>query len=255
MDSTDASIPRSRVIQGAVESPGRPRVLLLGEPSARPAGLERALTRAGFQLVEREDPSADPEADAILITLKNTSENTLSHLLAASGTGPQIPPRIVVIAEPDQDAPAAALCLGAEDAVAAPIHLPELCARVHARIREKGHAVRGTQRAQLRDGAAAVAPEQHRRVGQNGESFGEPPVSDSEAPLCALDSRVREEFERARRYSLSFSLILLGIDELVGVRERQGAEAAERMRRDVAEVLRRELRLPDFVVAYGTSEF
>src|SRR5688572_30133726 len=136
MDSTDASVPRSRVIQGAGEFPSRPRVLLLGEPSARPAGLERALTRAGFQLVEREDPSADPEADAILITLKNTSEEALSHLLA-SGRGPQIPARIVVIAEPDPDAPAAALCLGAEDAVAAPIHLPELCARVHARIREK----------------------------------------------------------------------------------------------------------------------
>ena len=88
-----------------METSGRPRVLLLGEPSARPAGLERALTRAGFQLVEREDLSADAEADAILITLKNTSEEALSHLLA-SGRGPQIPARIVVIAEPDPDAPA-----------------------------------------------------------------------------------------------------------------------------------------------------
>ena len=33
---------------------------------------------------------------------------------------------------------------------------------------------------------------------------------------------MREEFERARRYSLSFSLILLGIDELRGVRDRAG---------------------------------
>ncbi len=162
----------------------------------------------------------------------------------------------MVIAEPDPDAPAAALCLGAEDAVAAPIHLPELCARVHARIREKLHAARGTQAEPLRDGAAAVALEQNRRVGLNGGSLGDrPPVPDSDAPLRALDSRVREEFERARRYSLSFSLILLGIDELVGVRERQGPEAAERLRRDVADVLRRELRLPDFVVGYGTSEF
>ncbi len=376
------------MIQGAAESPGRPRVLLLGEPSARPAGLERALTRAGFQLVEREDPSADPEADAILITLKNTSEDTLSHLLAASGTGPQVPPRIVVIAEPDRDAPAAALCLGAEDAVAAPIHLPELCARVHARIRDKLHAARGSQMEQLRDATqaviepgldpdelvltllrrlartfdlahcsfvsvapgsetvrvvaevqrpwsdeehlelsrhpeiaeairtrrsvvksvlsshpgeaartlvvlpieandrvsgtlllgtreahrrlsplqlefaaglarvAAAALEENRRVGLNGGSLGDrPPVPDSDPRLRALDSRVREEFERARRYSLSFSLILLGIDELTGVSERQGPEAAERLRRDVADVLRKELRLPDFVVGYGASEF
>ncbi|MDF3052853.1 MAG: hypothetical protein K0S19_958 [Geminicoccaceae bacterium] len=236
------------------ESPGRPRVLLLGEPSARPAGLERALTRAGFQLVEREDPSADPDADAILITLKNTSEDTLGHLLAG-GAGPEDPPRIVVIADPDPDAPAAALCLGAEDAVAAPVHLPELCARVRARIREKLRPASGVQLEPVRDGAAG-AQEQDERVGLNGGSLGDGPAApDSDAPLRALDSRVREEFERARRYSLSFSLILLGIDELVGVRERQGAEAAERLRQDVADVLRRELRVPDFVVGYGASEF
>ena len=243
------------MIQEAGESPVRPRVLLLGEPSARPAGLERALTRAGFQLVEREDPSADPEADAILITLKNTSEDALSHLLS-SGTGAPVPARIVVIAEPDPDAPAAALCLGAEDAVAAPIHLPELCARVHARIREKLRPACGSQLEPPLGGDAAVALEQDQGAGPNGGSLGDrPPVPDSDAPLRALESRVREEFERARRYSLSFSLILLGIDELVGVRERQGAEAAERLRQDVAEVLRRELRLPDFVVGYGASEF
>jgi diguanylate cyclase (GGDEF)-like protein len=73
--------------------------------------------------------------------------------------------------------------------------------------------------------------------------------------LCALDCRLRQEFERARRYSLSFSLILLGVDELIGVRERQGPEAADRLKRDVADVLRRELRVPDFVIGYGSSEF
>ena len=71
----------------------------------------------------------------------------------------------------------------------------------------------------------------------------------------ALERRVREEFERARRYSLSFSLILLGVDELDRVREREGSEAAERLKRDVAEALRRELRLPDFVADYGPNEF
>ena len=70
-----------------------------------------------------------------------------------------------------------------------------------------------------------------------------------------LDRRVREEFERARRYSLSFSLILLGVDEFRGVQERLGQEAADRLRRDVGTVLRRELRLPDFVIAYGSDEF
>ena len=38
-------------------------------------------------------------------------------------------------------------------------------------------------------------------------------------------------------------------------RDRLGAEAAEKLKGDVASVLRRELRLPDFVVTYGSNEF
>jgi len=45
------------------------------------------------------------------------------------------------------------------------------------------------------------------------------------------------------------------MDELAGVSERLGAEAADRRRREVGGVLRRELRLPDFVVPYGVDEF
>jgi diguanylate cyclase (GGDEF)-like protein len=65
---------------------------------------------------------------------------------------------------------------------------------------------------------------------------------------------VQEEFERARRYSLSFSLILLGIDGLRGSDE-LAPEAADRLRHEVSRTLRRELRLPDFVVPYGAEEF
>jgi len=208
----------------------------------RPDGLERALTRGGFQLVEREDPSVDPEADAILITLKDINEASLSHLLAGAGDGTDVvPPRIVLIAAPDREAPAAALSLGAEDAMAAPIHLPELCARLHARINGKLKPARGPHWQELRD---------------VGQALTQPvPDPDDASTLPALDCRLREEFERARRYSLSFSLILLGVDELRGVREQQGSEAADRLTREVADVLRRELRLPDFVVGCGNSEF
>jgi diguanylate cyclase (GGDEF)-like protein len=66
---------------------------------------------------------------------------------------------------------------------------------------------------------------------------------------------VREEFERARRYSLSFSLILLGVDELQDSDQRLGVEAAAQLREDVSQTLRRELRIPDLVEPYGTTEF
>ena len=229
-----------------MEPSARPKVLLVGDPSARPAGLERALSRGGFQLVEREDPSVDPDADAILITVHNIDQIPLADLLPGlNPESPGVPPRIVIVATTNRDAPAAALSLGAADALVAPIHLPELCARLHARIRDKLESARAPRQEQPRDAQA------------NGGEPGEPreELPDSEAAQAALDRRMRQEFERARRYSLSFSLVLLGVDELRGVRERLGSEAADKLKADVATVLRRELRLPDFVVTYGTHEF
>ncbi len=222
----------------------RPKVLLIGDPSARPAGLERALTHAGFQLVQREDPSVDPEADAILITLNDIRGNPSNDWLPPANRWKEaVLPRLVVIAEPDPDAPARALSLGAADAMSAPIHFPELCARLHARIRDRLEAAGPPHGQQLQDPPAALS-----------EDCPDDSARSDEA-LQALDRRMREEFERARRYSLSFSLVLLGVDELRGVRERLGADAAHRLKGEVAEVLRRELRLPDFVVGYGSSEF
>lgn len=207
-------------------------MLLVGDPSARPEGLERALTRAGFQLVERVDPGTTPPADAVLVTLEDTEKTPLADLLpGASRGGAATPPYVVLISAADRDAPAAALGLGAADAVAGPVHLPDLCARLHARIRERQEWVGGLPRV---NGADSAVPDDG---------------------CQALDRRMRQELERARRYSLSFSLVLLGIEELRGVEEQAGSEAADRLRRDVVGALRRELRLPDFVVTHGHSEF
>jgi diguanylate cyclase (GGDEF)-like protein len=228
------------VSEQAVEQPIRPRVLLVGDASARPTGLERALTRAGFQLVEQEDSGSWPKADAILITLADINEGPLSELLPGSPSSPCTkPPRLVILSTANRDAPAAALALGAADALAAPVHLPELCARLYARIQEQ-HTVSPLE-------GEPPPPESNGRAG--------PSVPETEDMRDALDRKVHEEFERARRYSLSFSLILLGVDELRGLAERLGSDAAERLRDEVSRALRRELRLPDFVTSYGSEEF
>jgi diguanylate cyclase (GGDEF)-like protein len=213
----------------------RPTVLLLGDATARPGGLERALTRAGFRLVEPEDPNGHPPADAVLISV--TDEQHLTQLLSSdAGLGAAPSPRIVLISDADPDAPARALALGAADALVAPVHLPELCARLHARIRDHREPVPSS----TGNGKEPA-----------GGNLGEAPAQDTEA----LEDRIKEEFERARRYSLSFSLILLGIDELQGLDERLGADTACRLRSEVCRTLRSELRIPDLVVSYGPDEF
>jgi diguanylate cyclase (GGDEF)-like protein len=237
------------VNEQAVEQPTRPRVLLAGDASARPSGLERALTRAGFLLVEREDHGVCPEADAVLITLADIDEGPLADLLPGpvpeNGT---MPPRLVILSTANRDAPAAALALGAADALVAPVHLPELCARLYARIRERRQPGFASP---LADSAAPAADP----TSNGREPSAAADLAETQEVSAALDQRLQEEFERARRYSLSFSLILVAIDELRDSDERLGQEAADRLRSEVAQTLRRELRRPDFVVPYGVDEF
>jgi diguanylate cyclase (GGDEF)-like protein len=216
-----------------MEPAPRPMVLLAGDASARPTGLERALTRAGFQLVEQGDELPGVTPDAILVTLTDPDQPRLKALFPDPNSNtPPGPPRVVVLTSSDPDAAAVALEHGADDALAAPVHLPELAARLHARIRQRA------------GGGSGVAPAATAAEGA-AESSGS----------GALTRRVEEEFERARRYSLSFSLVLLGVDELEALPVLTESAGTDQRQREMSGVLRRELRLPDFVTPYAAGEF
>jgi PleD family two-component response regulator len=196
----------------AGEPRDRPRVLLAGDAAARPDGLERALTRAGFLVAE--GPCRDPgnRADAVLLA---THASGIDEIAAVLALCEDTAPRIILFAGADPELPGTALTLGADDALGPPIHLPELCARVQARIRDR------------------------RRIAGAAAEFGDGRRVESQA----LERRLHEEYERARRYSLGFSLVLLAIEALEGTDER------------IADELRRILRLPDFVGRYREAEY
>jgi two-component system cell cycle response regulator len=75
------------------------------------------------------------------------------------------------------------------------------------------------------------------------------------ASLDALDRRLRDEFERARRYSLRFALVLVDVDRLREVNERLGQQAGDRVLGEIGAMMQREIRAPDFVARYGGDEF
>jgi len=75
------------------------------------------------------------------------------------------------------------------------------------------------------------------------------------ATLDALDRRLKDEFERGRRYRLRFSLVLLDVDRLRAVNEKYGNPAGDRVLSELGHLLQRELRAPDFVARYGGDEF
>jgi len=75
------------------------------------------------------------------------------------------------------------------------------------------------------------------------------------AGLDALDRRLRDEYERARRYRLRFCLVLLDVDRFREMNDRLGAQSGDRILADLGQLLQRELRSPDFVARYGGDEF
>jgi two-component system, cell cycle response regulator len=75
------------------------------------------------------------------------------------------------------------------------------------------------------------------------------------ASLDGLDRRLRDEFERARRYSLHFALVVIDVDRLRDVNERLGQQAGDRVLGELGAMMQREIRAPDFVARYGGDEF
>lgn len=75
------------------------------------------------------------------------------------------------------------------------------------------------------------------------------------ASLDALDRRIKDEFERARRYRLRFCVVLLDLDRFREINTRLGNTVGDTILVEVGHLLQRELRSPDFVARYGGDEF
>ncbi len=391
----------------------RPHVLLLGDASARPYGLERALSRAGFQVHEATSATDDfalqdgPDVAVVSAQEADAGLGTLLQALNAAWGG-QVP-LVAVLASPDREGPARALALGADDALASPVHLPELAARVDARSRRRprpadrngygrtqeilldlleqsragrcpgellaglvgrlGRTLPGWEASfvaagegeaapqvlagpeggesqelrlaldrypevaeALRTGRPVVVPDVQSdplfdavrrrwtyegtespvravaalpltagervlgvlllrsrqasaRLSPGEESFAQhlaqaaARLLDADRRLRAevaagggngqpdadpltglptperLDRRVLEESERARRYSLTFSLVLLDVDDQRAINDRLGRPAGDRLLSELGRMLQREVRASDFVARYGGDEF
>jgi len=389
----------------------RPRLLLVGEADCRPDGLERALVRGGFQVVEAAEIPAGPPIgtlpDVVLFCLAVADESLKLALASLDPVHWGGVSCVVTFAAAERDDVVRALALGASDALAAPVHLPELCARLMLRVRSRvettsfslhhensnrlfeafqdicialrpeeiietliqrlgatlnvrhlsciltpagsaeGRAVAVYEDPRARDlvidlekypeiveavqsARTVFVPDLRRsplfeatrerwrssgvevevqsvaaipltsmgkvigvvllrtragdtRITQEQVGFAEAlaratsRVLESEerrsaiyrrqvssgmadeltgcGTLDALDHRIREEFERARRYDLTFSLVLLDVDGLRRYNERLGEEGGDHLLADLGALLQREIRAPDFVARYSGDEF
>ncbi len=70
-----------------------------------------------------------------------------------------------------------------------------------------------------------------------------------------LDRRLREELDRARRYDQVVTVVLLDVDDFKRVNDTYGHQVGDRVLKQLAFLLRRELRTMDFLARYGGEEF
>jgi len=71
----------------------------------------------------------------------------------------------------------------------------------------------------------------------------------------ALEEKILTEMERARRYSNSFALIMLDLDDFKQINDTFGHLAGDRALSSIAEILRQNVRVVDHVGRWGGEEF
>src|SRR5256886_14151130 len=106
-----------------------PRLLLVGDPAARPEGLERFLVRAGFQVTEAPYPPPvadrpDQNAPDLLIFAVGARDARLAEAVRALATAPRFSaaPVIVLVAGGGAGGVAGALPAGAPGGMASAVH-------------------------------------------------------------------------------------------------------------------------------------
>jgi len=71
----------------------------------------------------------------------------------------------------------------------------------------------------------------------------------------ALDDRLREEIDRARRYGTHLTLVLIDLDDFKHVNDRYGHQCGDDVLRVVGALLSRSVRELDLAARYGGEEF
>lgn len=110
---------------------------------------------------------------------------------------------------------------------------------------------------QLVNATAALIEREERRAGDSRRQSlvtSNDPLTGC-ANLDALDRRLRDELDRVRRYGLGLTFALLDIDALRDLNQRLGTETGDQFLAELGQLIRLELRTPDFVARYGSDEF
>jgi diguanylate cyclase (GGDEF)-like protein len=146
-------------------------------------------------------------------------------------------PVIILTAKNDMESRVHGLKLGADDYLSKPADPRELLARIEALLRIKA----------LQD-----------RIAGSLQEMEDQTVTDGLTGLYNaryLENRLRDEFKRAERYSEPLSCIAINIDGFGELLSMHGREAADRLVKELADILRAGIREFDVVVRSSEQQF
>jgi two-component system cell cycle response regulator len=146
-------------------------------------------------------------------------------------------PVVLVTVKTDSQSRVEGLRFGADDYIAKPFDETELCARVEAMLRIK----------RLHDQVA----EAKRRL----EEVSEHDTLTGAYNYRHLHSRLSVEFKRAERQQTPLACVLLDIDGLQAINDRQGQAVGDALIRSTADLIRQCIRETDVLARFGGDEF
>ena len=133
---------------------------------------------------------------------------------------------------------------GADDYITKPIDFPELKARVNSMLRIK----RLQEEVEERERELMEANERLRHMSQTDGLTGL-------ENRRHIESRLEEMFEHAKRLAEPFSCVMVDLDKFKSVNDEYGHQAGDAVLRQLAKILKNEIREIDHAGRYGGEEF
>lgn len=235
--------PARRIGDGAMRIGGveEMRILILAADKSDRKAIGNLLEKAGFRTFEAEDSGKALEivqmepVDAVLVGFQGERERA-SLMCKAIREGATVRPRLPIIAVTDQISETILVSLkaGADDYIPAPFDPLILGGKLKAHVR-----LRKEYDLKLEEVVALCVKDS--LTGSYNHVY--------------FKARLKEEFQRSRRYKRNLSLAILGLDNLEKLKAAYGLPAGNRILSEASLVIRSAIRSSDVVARSGDSEF
>ncbi len=219
-------------------------------PTAR-KHIKDLLNSLNFKIVEAEDGEKALEAiekenpDLILLDLSMPKLNGFEVLERISQRlKKEFLPVVVITGDERKDVIEKAFDLGAVDFIVKPPSEVELKSRINAHLRTKNYyeeVVRSKKKLEMLMKELKIMSITDPLTGLYNRLF--------------FNERLKEEYERAKRLKIPFSLLMIDIDHFKRVNDTYGHDVGDKVLVETARTIRENVRRIDIVSRYGGEEF